>query len=236
MFEKSEIDLEKRTDIEFEKIKEHFLVKKILDFIEVELPKKYPELAERFAEVLPYHGKAHALDVIHESLLFALADGTFSGRELELLGIAAAFHDSGFIMRYDNNEVFGAEFAVNQMKEGGDYTDEEIARVQNAILSTEVQFEPGFNQLIKEEKLGKILADADVSNFGRQDFLEKRKAVFDELKGLGKITDSFDDKRKFNEFILRMLETHKWNTEIARKFREKQEQKNLDSFKKGEVA
>jgi len=236
MIERFSDDFEEKVSEKYESVEKIPVVQEAILFIESKLPKKYPELAGKFKEVLPYHGISHAKEVIRQAIYFALADGSFSERELELLGIAAAFHDAGYAVQYDRNEVFGADMAEDSMKKSGQYGESEIEVVKKAVLSTMVEFEPVFKQLIQEERIGRILADADTSNFGRENFFDRNKRVFQELEALGKIKDTDEGKLKFKEFVVHMLHTHKWNTEIAKNLREEQKQKNIQILEEGGFA
>src|SRR3989344_6406404 len=137
-------------------------------YIKDGLKKAYPELAEKFPKVLPYHNVAHAKDVLHEALLFALTDGTLSGHELELLAITAVYHDSGVVGGYAGHEARSAKIVGEFMKRHG-YSETDIVRVQTAILA-------GPNkELRSKEPIITYLIDADLSNFGRKDFFDKSK-------------------------------------------------------------
>lgn len=197
-----------------------------LTFLEAELPKKYPELAKKFSEVLPYHGKHHTEDVMREAIFLALAEGNIDDRELLLLAIAAAYHDSGFALQYDANEALGAKEASKSMR---NFDAREIDAVERAILATRVRFSPRFVQLVEtRNKLGRILADADVGNFGRDDFKEKSELIFQELVAMDKISgDTPENRKSFNAFRKNMLATHEWQTEAAKHFRAERERENL---------
>jgi len=229
--ERKKQSLEEMAELKFEELKKLPGVKYAFNLILQKLPEKYPLLKERFEEVLPYHGKPHAEDVLHEAVLFGLAEGISAPRDFELLALAAAFHDSGFIKEYDKNESIGAEIAAKYMRESGEYTEAEIERVREAILSTQVSFESGFKQLIQNSNdiLQRVLADADVSNFGREDFEDKAERLFQELLGVGKVpADNKETRLAFNKFRERMLETHQWNTGSALHLREEQKKKNWE--------
>ena len=233
--ENNQFYLEELADKKLEEMKELSAVKYALNLILEKLPGKYPSFKVHFGETLPYHGEAHARDVMHEAILFALAEGIKDQRDLELLSVAAAFHDSGFILEYDNNELLGADIATGYMKKSGSYSDTEIERVRQMILSTQVKFEPEFSQLVqnKDDILQRILADADVSNFGRADFAEKADKVFQELLGIGKIpADTKEHRISFNKFREKMIKTHDWNTDGARSLRNEQKIINLKTLKK----
>ena len=73
------------------------LIQEGLLYIQEGLKKAYPKLAEENEEVLPYHNVRHAKDVLCEALLFALTEGKLSDHELELLAVAAIYHDAGYV-------------------------------------------------------------------------------------------------------------------------------------------
>ncbi|MCX6721951.1 MAG: HD domain-containing protein [Candidatus Staskawiczbacteria bacterium] len=210
------------------------IVKDAFLLIDEGLKKKHPEAAERSPDVLAYHGRPHLEDVLHEAVLFALSEGVNDPKELELLAVAVSFHDAGFIKKYDNNEKIGAKLAAEYMKKSGVYSTEDIKRVKQIILSTQVEFEGGFKQLVQNDKdpLCRIIADADVSNFGRTDHLEKGEKVFQELSAVKKIpADNKKTRLMFNKFREKMVRTHKWQTASAKNLRGGQEQHNLQALK-----
>lgn len=209
------------------------IVQEAFTLIEKRLPEKYPEAAKRFLDVLPYHGKHHGEDVLKEAILFAMVEGGVSQRDIELLAVAAAYHDAGFIEQYDNNEEIGARIAEEKIREIGGYSEEEIERVKKAILSTRTKpEEKRFIQMVEDDDIiSKILADADVSNFGRTDFAELRERIYQELVAVGKIpNDTPENKQEFIKFTKKYFSGHRWQTEAARKLRFEQEQKNFNQF------
>lgn len=212
-----------------EQLKEMPVVKKALQIIEEGLPRKYPELAEKNRDVLDYHGKPHTDDVIEESLLLAsYYDGQLSDHDRELLGIAAAYHDTGFTESYDANEPIGAEIAEKEMRESG-YNEEDVKRVKDAIVSTRIKFVDGrFTQLVEgNDLIAKILADADLGNFGREDFEEKGTKIFNELVSMKRQKDTPESRLNSKKFGLTLLSTHEWQSEAAKTLRSEQERKNL---------
>jgi hypothetical protein len=73
------------------------------------------------------------------------------------------------------------------------------------------------------------MADADVSNFGREDFDEKADKCFLELLDVGKISaDTPNTRLSFDKFREKMLRDHSWQTDSARRLRQVQKEKNLE--------
>ena len=100
------------------------IIKENLTHLENELPSE-----------LLYHNYKHTHSVLKESILFALHDN-ISDRELELIAIAAAYHDSGFIYQKENNESICADLAREAMKKTNQYTEQEITLVAKMIEDT----------------------------------------------------------------------------------------------------
>jgi predicted metal-dependent HD superfamily phosphohydrolase len=221
---------EKKVEELFSYFKELPVISRGFDFIDKGLAAKYPELAKRFpGEVLPYHGKHHSEDVLKEAILFALIEGV-SEHDLELLAVAATYHDTGFVEQYDANEEKGAATAEKFMREEKRYSEDDITRVKKAILGTRAKpGEKSFVQMIEDDDiLGKILADADVSNFGRPDFAELSEKVYQEFVAVGKIAeDTPENKGKYLQFVKNYFSDHQWQTRAAYKLRATKEQENL---------
>jgi hypothetical protein len=193
---------------------------------------KRPEISEalnlldRLPENLRYHNKAHTLDVIRETILFALGDGV-EEKVLEEQIIAAAWHDVGYIEQYEHNEpiavkLFQSSAAYEILPENVRY--EIIAN----ILDTQLVMENNKPFLRKKRSNYAYILDADVSNFGREDFWEKRLLIAEEL-GID-LTD-IETKKKFYSFALKLLENQDWKTASARMLRQSQKEKNLAQAK-----
>lgn len=190
---------------------------------------KKPEVSEAFAildrlpENLRYHNKAHTEDVVMETILFALADGA-SRETIEQQAIAAAWHDVGFVEQYQKNEpnavrLFEQSEAYKTLPQS--VRDEVIAN----ILDTQVQVDKdGKPSLVHGRSNYFYILDADVSNFGRKDFFEKRAKIAEELKiDLSNLAA----KKGFYGFALNLLKNHDWKTNGARMLRQSQKEKNI---------
>lgn len=129
---------------------------------------------------LCYHSPSHTRDVLAEAVRFGMLDG-LPPRSVELLAIAAAYHDSGFLVTPHDNEPIGADRAVHAMDAAGGYDRGETALVKSMILDTKlVPLAGGAGQQPSTE-LAKYLLDADLANFGRDDFFEKVSLLAKEL-------------------------------------------------------
>jgi predicted metal-dependent HD superfamily phosphohydrolase len=185
---------------------------------------EFPEVREAFRllkEELPsrftFHSYSHTEDVLREAILFAvLADRDV--REIELLGIAAAFHDVGFITCPEDHEALSAKTAGEAMEKSGKNSPEEISLVEAMIQDTKIVDQDGRKIRVASSELSKYLLDADVSNFGRDDFFERLEAHCRELG-----CDSKDHLEQTRDLML----DHTWFTEVAGRLRQSKKESNL---------
>jgi predicted metal-dependent HD superfamily phosphohydrolase len=172
---------------------------------------------------LVYHSAAHTEDVLEQVLLFASTDG-LSLRECELLAIAAAFHDIGFLTRNTDNEVLGAESCEKEMLGHGGFSAEERKAVMTAILDTQVKMTPEGPRQVSTSKFSDYLLDADVSNLGRDDFLEKAELVRAEA--------GVTDTKKFLNGLVLFLGAQQWYSPAAQRLRSEGKVKNVEVLRK----
>ncbi len=100
--------------------------------------------------------------------------------DIELLGLAWLFHDTGFVIQYDKNEIIGAKIAQNYLKSVL-YPEERIETVYRLIKATDTDYKTPV------DILEKIIKDADLDNLGRADFFEKNDNMRQELETIKKI-------------------------------------------------
>jgi len=168
---------------------------------------------------LPYHNSVHALDVWSRVQEYCKMAG-LSLFESTCLEATALIHDKIVILGRKDNEERTAEFSREYLPSIG-YCSKEIELIYPLILVTKVPTNP-------KNFLEEIICDADVDNFGRNDFFEKAVLVREEILMAGK---SFkDDEWDFNLFNL--LEKHTYYTWMARECRNDGLNKNRNLLKK----
>lgn len=179
-------------------------------------------ILERLRKDLPktrtYHCFEHTMDVYSASIDIAELEGV-EGEDLELLKLAALYHDCGFLVQDGEHEVAGCKIASEKLKELG-YSSGAIDRVCSMIMSTKIPQSP--NNLLE-----KILCDADLDYLGRGDFFLIGDSLFEELKTFG-ILDSFD---AWNKLQVSFLESHSYCTETNRNRRSEKKSENLQRVK-----
>lgn len=201
---------EERKRVVTESIDSLPLISEVLELLSKKLPKN-----------LFYHAKSHTDDVLREVVLFALVDG-LSSEEMRLLAIAAAYHDVGFIHSPVDNERIGAHMARQAMREAGTFTEKEIETVVRMIMDTRlVETSSGLRQVASID-LSRYLLDADLSNFGREDFFDKLEL---QRKELGY------DRELFLRKTFELINNHRWLTNAGMELRQQQKSLNIQSLK-----
>ncbi|HNY31930.1 MAG TPA: phosphohydrolase [Fibrobacteria bacterium] len=181
---------------------------------------------------LHYHGPQHTLaDVI--PAVHRLSKGeNIAPSDLELLLVAALYHDMGFIESYNGNEQIGARMAAEAMPEYG-YGPAEINRVINLILATELKEIDGvWRQDPGSDLLKQILCDADLDNLGREDFFDVSDALRQELLEQGK---RFEELEWLTRQIL-FISQQEWFTRTQREHRQQEKARNVAKLRRSLAA
>lgn len=170
---------------------------------------------ELFKNKLPpvyvYHNFTHTEEVAEACRKMA-SKLNINESDLEILLLAAWFHDTGFTVRSDNHEDISVEIAKNFLKENN-YSDERAQLVFNCINSTRYPASP--KNLIEE-----ILCDADLFHLGTKDYSVKSDLLRMEWEKTEnkKFTDA-----EWYKINIDFLTNHRYFTKYARK--------NLDEAK-----
>ena len=160
-FPTTEENLNVEVEAVFQKFKSLEWVKQALDFIRAGLIKKYPDSAERFPEVLTYHGELHAEDVLHEAILFAITEGVRGDRELELLAIEIGAQD---VFWHDNLlDIYTKPEDLEKIKKA---LEEKQIKIESASLDWVAKEEIEVSDKEKEvsQKLFEALGESDDVN------------------------------------------------------------------------
>lgn len=132
-----------------------------------------------------------------------------------LLSTAAWFHDLGYIVRHTDNEVIAVQM-VRQTLPALGYSDAQLQIVCDIIMATHLPQSP-------HNRLEEIMADADLTALGSEDFLTKMYALRDEFASFGMV---YTDEDWFIE-QLTFMRKHQYFTESARKLRGAQKLQNI---------
>lgn len=172
-------------------------------------------------EWLYYHQYNHSLEVM-ERAMYLWEKEKVSAEEIEILWIAGLFHDTGFVIQYDDNEEIGSKIAENYLKTTL-YSKKNIKTIKRLILATK----PSYKTPV--DLLEKIIKDADLDNLWRDDFFEKKDKMKLELETIREIKMR---NPEWDHGSLQLLREHKYYTNTQKKERWEKKIKNREILEK----
>src|SRR5687767_72711 len=113
------------------------------------------------SDIYTYHNWVHTTQVRDEVLLLARQAGVSNG-DLEVLNLAALFHDSGFSETYTGHEDVSKRIAKDFLSQQK-YPEDRIEQILRFIDVTKIDVKP-------ENKLEALMKDADTSSLGKAHF------------------------------------------------------------------
>ncbi len=164
---------------------------------------------------LCYHNLEHTVDEVLPATMKLAQYHNLSEEERQLLRIAAAFHDLGFIYNPVGHEISSIRIAAQKLPDFG-LDDRQIEQIMGIILATRLPQMP--NNLLEE-----IMADADLDILGRDNFLDYNELLRCERLILGQPQTPCE---WYDEQIV-FIEQHTYFTDAARQLREPGKQRNI---------
>jgi predicted metal-dependent HD superfamily phosphohydrolase len=172
------------------------------------LDKSSKYVSQFFEEQLPkwavYHNLQHTIETVNGCL--EIGNGSnLREDDLEILNVAAWFHDIGYIFKTEGHEEKSVEIALNFLK-SIDYPTNNIEKVTNCILATKIINHP-------KNLLEFIICDADLISLGRTDYFEKNDLLKleIEMRSGKKISDEQWLRRS-----AKFLSSHNYYTEYSK--------------------
>jgi uncharacterized protein len=162
------------------------------------------QLRSRLSNTLYYHGLHHVEDVTNAAVNLAEQEGITDEQSIQLLRIAALYHDCGFMNTYQDHEEEGCRIVREMLPDFG-FSDVDIESVCGMIMATKIPQNP-------QNHLEQILCDADLDYLGRADFEPIADTLFQELK----VRNLVPDLPSWNNIQIRFLTAHHYWTESAR--------------------
>ncbi|MCH8033076.1 MAG: HD domain-containing protein [Bacteroidetes bacterium] len=111
-----------------------------------------------------YHNLSHTTEVVSAVKEIAAAEGV-GDDDLEILLIAAWFHDSGYVKTCKGHEEVSVEY-VREFLQSIKYPEDKIKEIESLISTTKMPQSP-------KSHLEEILCDADLHHIGMKGFEEK---------------------------------------------------------------
>ena len=168
---------------------------------------------------MTYHSLNHTEEVVKSSLEIANMQGLDS-EEMEIVQIAAWFHDLGYTEGCVSHEACGAKMARSFLEEKG-YDPSSIDKVEGCIMATQMPQNP-------QNKLEQILCDADLMHLAKGDYFKKAELLHEEIQ---KVNDKKISDKDWLEMNKEFLSNHCFFTDYARKNYASAVQKNLEKVK-----
>jgi HD superfamily phosphodiesterase len=172
-------------------------------------------LNENLPSEFTYHNHIHAREVF-EAVTELGKNSSLPNEELEIIQVAAWFHDTGFIRSYLDHEYKSIEI-VKEYLENIHYPEEKIDKITDIIIMTEMGNIPAS---LSE----KIMRDADILHIGKEEFYSKSLTLKSEWESI--------DRKKFTELewlqsSLEFINSTLFYTDYAKSKYERGRQKNI---------
>lgn len=164
-----------------------------------------------------YHNPEHTIYVEETALEIGRYEAC-TGEELELLSIAALWHDTGYVKMYRHHEEESCSMARQFLPEYG-YSIAEIDIICGIIMATKIPQTP-------KTKLEQILADADLEYLGSELFEVKSDSLFRELQSRNPLMT----KEKWDQMQVSFLQKHHYFTRFCKEYREPVKQTYLNKL------
>ncbi|WP_370592816.1 Pycsar system effector family protein [Roseivirga sp. E12] len=167
-----------------------------------------------------YHDDYHTERVVSAAKMIGRESG-LSEDEIELVTIAAWFHDTGYKDGCANHEATSREIAKSFL-ESKSYQEEKIAIIEGCIEATKMPQSP--KSLIEQ-----VLCDADLHHLACNDYHEMSEKMHKEIEMM---KEKSIDTDTWNEMNFEFFKDHEFFTPYAKTQLQPIKEQNLASIKK----
>lgn len=168
---------------------------------------------------LLYHNINHTRHVVNAAKLIGDKCGV-NGSQMEVLLIAAWFHDVGYLENKVNHEDLSKREARGFLSEKG-FENHIIEQVEKCIEATRIPQNP-------TDQLSAILCDADLYNVSQPDFMKTARNFWNELAAFYGYESSIG---KYITISLNFFSKHEFHTEYGRTVLEEGKKRNIAQMK-----
>ena len=176
-------------------------------------------LKENLSDGIYYHDLEHTQEVVKASKEIGIASN-LSNEELEIVLIAAWFHDTGYFKGMENHEANSRDVAEKFLKQEG-VDKNKISAVGGCIMATKIPQDP---RNIMEE----VLCDADLYHVSTREFFKKSELLRKEFSLI------FPDEIQLDEWFknsIKFLKNHSFFTDYAKEKLFPAKKENLKKLK-----
>ena len=192
----------------------------------VDIVKKVGEYASQIlnkevAEQWTYHDHYHTTRVVEAVELIGKECG-LSENDIQILTIAAWFHDTGYREGCHQHEQRGA-FCARVFLESFDYPKESIIKVEGCIMATQMPQNP-------TNLMEMVMCDADLYHLACDDYAEMAAKMHKEIEIMkGKEIS----KEEWNDMNYSFFKDHQYFTDYGKTHLEPLKAANMKTIKKG---
>ncbi|MCB0517982.1 MAG: HD domain-containing protein [Lewinellaceae bacterium] len=178
---------------------------------------------ERIGGEYVFHDIHHTLNVVESAMEIGLGCN-LDERELELLQLAAWFHDSGYDQGAENHEERSCHYAVAFLSKQG-VKEQDLDLITRCIMATKLPFKP-------KDLLEEIICDADLSHLGKKVYWDRCGRLRQELL----LTRSrLMSEAEWVEFELNFMNNHRYFTAVAEELYNERKLKHIKQLRKQQL-
>lgn len=160
-------------------------------------------LLDKLPKECVFHNVQHTFNVVRGVRAIGKAEG-LKEKDLEILILAAWFHDTGHVIAYQGHELMSTKIARDFLKEN-DYPKTKISEVESCILATTMPQNP-------KNHLEKIMCDADLYHLSFSSYDHYQQLLREEWKNM--LNKEFTDE-EWQEQNDDFLQTHRYFTDYG---------------------
>lgn len=175
----------------------------------------FQRLKKSLPSFLAYHNLEHTKYVLDKSIYLGKVEGC-SDDEMNIISVAALYHDAGFLLGMENHEEKGCRLVETELPEYG-FSTQEIKKICGMIMATKTPQNPG-------NALERIIADADLFYLGTDQYFIMSSLLKKELLHLN---PSLEDET-WKQIQLNFLKNHQYHTDFGKNILAPIKQKNVE--------
>ena len=175
-------------------------------------------LTKEWPDGLVYHNIDHTRRVVKQAEIIGSHEN-LNEEEMDIVKIAAWFHDVGYLKKYSGHEEVSIQSATEFLK-GKGVEKEYVDRITECIRSTVVPQYP-------KDKISAVLCDADMMHLGMEKYPDIIKKLRVEWKNMGVNSLS---RKKFKKTSIETLLNHKFHTAYCQVKLSKIKERNLKNL------
>jgi uncharacterized protein len=162
----------------------------------------FERLQNELPAILTYHNFEHTR-LVYDSALEIGAALNLSSDDMDMMAVASAFHDAGFLLNMDEHEKHGCQLA-EEVLPNFDYSKSDIEKIQSAIMATKIPQSP-------KDLFEQVLCDADMFYLAGDNHPVWRRRLKNELLERGILKQAAE----FEKLELSFMYAHEFHTQYA---------------------